>query len=198
MRSSCKLQAQTFSGKIVLALAIRFSNYLLSLCKVTVKCFLFRTIFSCQPLCTTVTFMRNTIKFILITLFISIQFGCSDKGSDENIPTALNDKHKLKEPINKLGCEIESKDLTRIKTITTDKGYNSILSWSDSLQNISFINTLSKDLKYYNVAKINQWNDSMFALSLGDLDEVIGATHGYIVLKRINNRLRIDEFRGGK
>ena len=142
--------------------------------------------------------MKNTIKFILISLFILAQLSCSDKRSDENMTSELNEELELKEPLKELAFELESNDSSRIKKITTDNGYSSLMIWSDTLNDTLFINRLSKDLKYYNVADINKWNDSMIAISLGKLDEIVGATHGYIVLKRINNELRIDEFRGGK
>jgi hypothetical protein len=142
--------------------------------------------------------MKNAIKFILISLFIVPQLGCSDKSSDEKIINELNEELELEKTLKELASELESNDSKRIKKITTDKGYSSLISWSDSLNDAEFINRLSKDLKNYNFADVNVWNDSMLALSLGELDEILGATHGYIVLKRINNELRIDEFRGGK
>jgi hypothetical protein len=142
--------------------------------------------------------MKNTIKFILISLFIVAHLGCSNKSSEENVTNDLNEESELKKSLIVMAGELESNDSLRIKNITTENGYSSLISWSDSLNDNSFINRLSKDLKYYNVADINKWNDSMIALSLGKLDKIVGATHGYIVLKRINNELRIDEFRGGK
>lgn len=142
--------------------------------------------------------MKNTIKFILISLFILAQLGCSEKSSTENITTELNEELKLKKPLNELGCEIESKDSIRIKNISTDKGYASLLSWSDSLRSDSFINDLSRLMKNYNVFEITKWNDSMLAVSLGKSDQILGATGGYLVLKEINNELKIDEFRGGE
>lgn len=141
--------------------------------------------------------MINTIKCIILSLFILTQLACSNKSSDEKI-TESKEELELKEPLKELAGELESNDSIRIKNITTDNGYSSLISWSDTLNDITFINRLSKDLKYYNVADVNEWNDSMIALSLGELDEIVGATHGFIVLKRINNEIKIDEFRGGK
>jgi hypothetical protein len=53
-------------------------------------------------------------------------------------------------------------------------------------------------MKNYIVFEITKWNDSMLAVSLGKSDQILGATGGYLVLKEINNELKIDEFRGGK
>lgn len=141
--------------------------------------------------------MKNTIKFILISLFILAQLGCSDKSSDENITTELNEELDLKETLKSFAIEIESRDTIRIQNITNQKGYSSIISWSDSLKNESFINHLTRDLKNYHVAQINDY-ETVIIVSLGKPDEILGATGGYIVLKKINNELKIDEFRGGK
>src|SRR5690554_7977739 len=84
----------------------------------------------------------------------------------------LNEELELKEPLKELAFELESNDSSRIKKITTDNGYSSLMIWSDTLNDTLFINRLSKDLKYYNVADINKWNDSMIAISLGKLDEI--------------------------
>lgn len=145
----------------------------------------------------TCTPMNNTIKFILISLFILAQLGCSDKSSGENTPTELNEELDLKETLKSIAIEIESRDTIRIQNITNQKGYASIISWSDSLKNESFINHLTRDLMNYHVAQINDY-DTVIIVSLGKPDEILGATRGYIVLKKINNELKIDELRGGK
>ncbi len=138
------------------------------------------------------------MKIIFVSLFILVQFGCSETKSDEPVRTELNEDLYLKEPLKVLAVELKSNDSMRIKFITTEKGYSSLLGWSDNLTDRAFINRLSKDLKNYNISDANKWNDSMIVLSLGKPDEILGATGGYLVLKRINNELRIDEFRGGK
>jgi hypothetical protein len=38
----------------------------------------------------------------------------------------------------------------------------------------------------------------MVNIYLGKQDEVLGATGGFVVFKRIHQELKIDEFRGGK
>lgn len=141
--------------------------------------------------------MKSIVVFTFIWMFYLAHLGCSNKGSDENIAIEVGEL-SLGESLKELADELVSHDSVRIKNITTEKGYFSILKWSDGLNDLSFVNSLSKDLKCYNIADVSIWNDSMITLLLGERDETLGATHGYLVLKRLNNELMIDEFRGGK
>ena len=126
--------------------------------------------------------MKSTIKYILFSLFILAQLGCNIQSPD---PTKndIIEEIDLKENLKELANEIKSKDTVRIKKITTDKGYFSLFYWSDSLRDSSFINHLTGNMKNNLVAEIED-NDSKIYVSLGKLDEIIGATGGYIVLKR--------------
>lgn len=141
--------------------------------------------------------MKNTIQFILISLFYLAQLGCSNISLDKNNTPELTEDFELKETLKSFAIEIESRDTIRIQNITNHKGYTSIIRWSDSLKNESFINHLILDLKNYDIAQMNNY-DTIIIVSLGKPDDILGATGGYIVLKKINNELKIDEYRGGK
>jgi hypothetical protein len=54
------------------------------------------------------------------------------------------------------------------------------------------------NLKKYTVSDLKDWEDTMVIIYLGKQDEVLGATGGFVVFKRINQELKIDQYRGGK
>ena len=129
--------------------------------------------------------MNNSLKNILLSLFILTQFACSES------------KSSLNNELNRLATEIETSDSLRIKNITTNKGYTSILEWSENLSNRQFISGLVNNLIHY-VPKKGFDHDSLLILSLGKSDPITGSTGGYLVLRKINNEIKIDEYRGGK
>lgn len=103
----------------------------------------------------------------------------------------------LKKSLRDFSIELSSMDSIRIKKITTQKGFESIMKWSDSLRYKDFVNHLAKNCKELNVFDVTK-TDSVIYLSLGKSDEIIGATGGYLNLRIKNSAIRIDEYRGGK
>jgi hypothetical protein len=73
------------------------------------------------------------------------------------------------------------------------------MKWSDSLKNDRFLKILSENLKNGGIGVFKKKEmDSIIILSLGKSDVVLGATNGYIILKKTTEGLKIDDFRGGK
>ncbi|MEN9442401.1 MAG: hypothetical protein RLZ33_2478 [Bacteroidota bacterium] len=130
--------------------------------------------------------------FLLITLF-----ACSPQSKEANriVPTKQT---QLEDTLQKLADGLEFKNYQKLKNCTTENGYRSLLSWSDSLKDRTFIHDLKMNLKKYAVANLKDWEDTMVIIYLGKQDEVLGTTGGFVVFKRINQELKIDEFRGGK
>ncbi len=137
------------------------------------------------------------MKPILTIFLLFILFACSlqNKESNRVVPSK---QAQLKDTLQKLADGLEFKNYQKLKNCTTEKGYLSLLSWSDSLKDRAFINDLKMNLKKYTVANLKDWEDTMVIIYLGKQDEVLGATGGFVVFKRINQELKIDEFRGGK
>lgn len=134
---------------------------------------------------------------ILTFFFLIFLFACSEKNKESNrvVPSK---QAKLEDTLQKLADGLEFKNYQKLKNCTTEKGYLSLLSWSDSLKDKSFINDLKLNFKKYTIANLKDWEDTMVIIYLGKQDEVLGATGGFVVFKRINQELKIDEFRGGK
>jgi len=86
-----------------------------------------------------------------------------------------------------------------LRVITTDKGFNSLMEWSDSLDNKKFLNRLSENLKNRGSGVFDKNDlDSVVILSLGKSDVIVGATNGYLILNKTEEGYKIEEFRGGK
>ena len=94
---------------------------------------------------------------------------------------------------------INTKNLDSLQTVTTQNGYNSLTLWSDSLKSDYFVNSLSNHLQYPSkyVFAVNDY-DSLVYLSLGKPDDIVGATGGYLVLRRIGEQIKVERFVGGK
>lgn len=105
----------------------------------------------------------------------------------------------LQADLTKLSENIASLDSIRIKTISTNSGYESIKMWSNNFKDKNFLKTLSN-----NLAKSGQGvfdlkeKDSLIYLSLGKSDKIVGATGGGLILRRYHNKISIEEFLGGK
>ncbi|WP_157609342.1 hypothetical protein [Psychroflexus torquis] len=122
---------------------------------------------------------------ILLTLVLNV--GCSN--SNPELDKSLTD-------FSVVIAEIDSEELEKI---TTEKGFNSIMTWSDSLSNTQFLRKLSDNLKNGGDGVFHTNDlDSIIIMSLGKSDEIVGATNGYLTLRKIDTEYKIDEFRGGK
>ena len=129
--------------------------------------------------------MRSLKNIILLTLVLN--FGCSD--SNPELDKSLTD-------FSTVIADIDSDEL---KKITTEKGFNSIMTWSDSLSNIQFLRRLSDNLKNGGSGVFDKNDlDSVVILSLGKSDVIVGATNGYLTIRKIDDNYKIDGFRGGK
>ena len=137
------------------------------------------------------------MKNILTIFLLIFLFACSPQSKESNRVVSIK-QTQLEHTLQKLADGLEFKNHKKVKNCTTEKGYLSLLSWSDSLKDKSFINDLKMNLKKYTVANLKDWDDTMVIIYLGKQDEVLGATGGFVVFKRINQELKIDEFRGGK
>tara|TARA_R110002049_G_C8703069_1_gene523209 strand:+ start:65 stop:454 length:390 start_codon:yes stop_codon:yes gene_type:complete len=127
---------------------------------------------------------RIKLTFILALIF---NLSCSDLKPE--LTKSLSDFSKI----------LENSNPEELKKITTDNGYKSLMKWSDSLKNDRFSKLLSDNLKDGGLGVFNKKEtDSTIILSLGKSDVIVGATNGYLILKKTKNGLKIDEFRGGK
>jgi hypothetical protein len=135
---------------------------------------------------------KYLIAFILLCAFI---IGCENKTSPE-VSQGLNYKYNL----DTLSVSLATIDSNRIKAITTEDGYLSILEWSDTLKSKWFLKRLSNNLKDggRGIFDITKHNDSIIVLSLGEEDVIIGATNGYLFLFKDAEMWKIDKYRGGK
>jgi len=124
----------------------------------------------------------------LILLFIlTVNFSCVESDS------------KLNETLSYFSQKLLDSNSDEIKNITTEKGFESLMKWSDSLKNKEFLKTLSGNLKNGGNGVFNKKEmDSLIILSLGKSDPILGATNGYLILKKTEKGLSIEEFRGGK
>lgn len=129
--------------------------------------------------------MRKIKIVILLTKILNVS--CSDSNPE------------LEKYLTDFSAVIAEIDSEKLEKITTEKGFNSIMTWSDSLNNTHFLRNLSDNLKNGGdgVFRTNDL-DSIIIMSLGESDEILGATHGYLTLRKINIEYKIDEFRGGK
>jgi len=89
---------------------------------------------------------------------------------------------KLGSQLTKLSSKIKTGNTKNFRDLFTDKGYNSILSWSDSLRNKNFLIGLSDNLsdEGKGVFSVTD-NDSLIYLSLGISEVIVGATGGYLI-----------------
>jgi len=126
------------------------------------------------------------IKLILI-LILTVPFSCVESDS------------KLNETLSYFSQKLSESNADELKKISTENGFESLMKWSDSLKNKRFLKTLSKDLKDGGNGVFNRKEmDSLIILSLGKSDVVLGATNGYLILKKTKKGLSIEEFKGGK
>ncbi len=109
----------------------------------------------------------------------------------------VNEDSTLQTTLEQYAQEMNKMEINSLKNITTEKGFRSLLDWSDSLQNKEFITSLSDLLLHFEVYNIIE-SDSSITLSLGEPNEIVGATGGYLFLKKVNNELKINQYRGGK
>jgi len=128
------------------------------------------------------------VKNIIVVLIVVIS-SCSN--------SKLNNSKYFKSVVVPYATEIQSRDISRIQDITTERGLESLLEWSDSLKDESFIERLSLDIKDFNVFSIMD-SDSIVILSLGKSDNIVGATGGYLYLNKENDKYKIDLYKGGK
>lgn len=132
------------------------------------------------------------LQLIFIGLITSFfLFRCGGKSGWSNEQFEYYNLDTIARSLNSLDC-------TLINCVSTKKGFNSILKWSDSIRQKSFVKDISRDLKDKRVFNITKHKDSLVVLSLGSSDEVLGATSGYLFLKRKNEIWKIDKYRGGK
>lgn len=96
-----------------------------------------------------------------------------------------------------LGEELHSLNEVRIQSITTLKGNNSILQISSDLKNNENLKILAENLQQYKVFNIINY-DSTATISIGDPNEINGASGGYLFLKKVNKIFKIDNYREGK
>jgi hypothetical protein len=129
---------------------------------------------------------------MLLTLIIT---SCSNK--DNNIPTEIvYTEFNVLKVINGFSNKLISRDTNQIKSITTDKGYKSILEWSDTLKNISFIEMLSNDLKNENII-YDLISDSEFEIHTGNnTGNKTNLPVGFLRFKEINGIYKIDGYSG--
>ena len=124
---------------------------------------------------------------LILLIILTVNFSCVESDS------------KLNETLSYFSQKLLDSNLDQIKNITTEKGFESLMKWSDSLKNKEFLKTLSENLKNGGNGVFNKKEmDSLIILSLGKSDPVLGATNGYLILKKTEKGLSIEEFRGGK
>ena len=100
---------------------------------------------------------------------------------------------ELKQILGKFTKYISAKNMDSLRVITTQKGFDSLLLLSDSLQSDFFINGLSTCLQNpsTHIFAVKDY-DSLIYLSLGEPDDIIGATSAYLVLRRIDGQIKIE------
>ena len=117
------------------------------------------------------------IKLIFI-LILTVNLSCMD--SNPELSKSLTDfSQKL--------SDIKPDEL---KKITTQNGFKSLMNWSDSLKNYSFLNKLSENLKDGGNGVFKKiYLDSLVILSLGKSDVIVGATNGSLILKKTESSI---------
>lgn len=140
--------------------------------------------------------MKNQ-NTIICLLFLFAQIGCTNKSVEAN-SNELSIGTKFKEDLINLAVELETNDSISIRNISTNEGFLALMTYSDTLKDQTFTHCLSNDLKNENIVEVTKWDDSTIALSLGEQDEILGATHGYLILKKVKTKFKIADFRGGK
>lgn len=129
------------------------------------------------------------IKVLFLGVFVFFN-SCGYHGSKES-------KKKMKPVLDSFAAKINTLESSKIKGITTEKGYKSILKWSDSLNHKEFLFDLSSNFSKFNVSSLENY-DSLVIISLGKKDKIVGATGGYVFLKKVDGEYKIDLYRGGK
>jgi hypothetical protein len=112
--------------------------------------------------------------------------------SEEDVKDSL-----LRFELKRIAIMLDFMKADSLKKITTDNGFKSLVAWSDTLRNKDFISDLSTNLSQFNVFNVTDY-DTLITLSMGKSDMVLGATSGYLFLKKVDDELKIDQFRGGK
>ena len=95
------------------------------------------------------------------------------------------------------GEELYTFNEDRIQSITTLKGNNSILQISSDLKSNETLKILAENLLQYKVFNIINY-DSTATISIGDPNEITGASGGYLFLKKVNKIFKIENYRAGK
>ncbi len=93
-----------------------------------------------------------------------------------------------------LGENLKSLNENKIKAISTENGFKCILKISNNLKNTDILNNLSESLIHYKVYNIIE-NDSTLSISIGEQSEALGATGGYLFLKKDNGIYKINKIK---
>ena len=133
------------------------------------------------------------MKFYYFFIIVILNIGCdSSNVSSEVSYTDLN----IKKEIKGYSDIIIKKDTILLKTITTNKGYKSIVEWSDSLRDINFLKLLANDLNSKNIIfTINSQNE--FEIHTGNnTGNKFNLPIGFLKFKKVNNNFKIDGYSG--
>ncbi len=105
--------------------------------------------------------MKNYLKNLFL---IFPFFACTTPSTTNNL-----DKEKLR-AFNLFSAKLKTLDLDSIREISTNKGVESLMSWSDSLRQKTFIKCLSTDLanEGQGVFDYLEWDSVTFAISMGN------------------------------
>jgi hypothetical protein len=95
------------------------------------------------------------------------------------------------------GEELNSLNESRIQSISTLKGNNTILQITSDLKSNETLKILAENLVQYKVFNIINY-DFTATISIGDPNEITGASGGYLFLKKVNKIIKIDNYRAEK
>lgn len=131
----------------------------------------------------------NTLVVIIVLASTLLITGCGTNHTFDNKKDFF---------LKSLSQSLEDKNIEEISMLSTKKGARSIFIETDSLNNIFLTNQLLSDLKELNFFDVTEFGDSICVISLGQPDVVLGATHGYVVLKKVGGEYKLDIFKMGK
>lgn len=151
------------------------------------------------------TFTFFLIAFILISCFVWVAFEMSpggnfsinEKANKVNPPNEMQKDDFLDSTLNQYVVVFNNIESTSLKKITTETGFSSLMKWSDTLKNKDFFYSISDLLSQKKIFNIVDY-DTSITLSLGESNDILGATGGYLFLKKVGKQLLIDKYRGGK
>lgn len=146
-----------------------------------------------------------SIFILIIFYFVWFAYGMSPGGNfskNEEVQIIKPTNSIVKDPfldstINQYVIALNKMDVNSLQSITTENGFKSLLEWSDSLKDTAFFVAISNILSQRKICNLVDY-DTTITLSLGEPNEILGATGGYLFLKKVNNQLKINQFRGGK